>query len=70
MNNNTDEVVIIELQIGENSFEDFFDKLLEVGGLVELMYHHPDRITLWPLMSELIQNNTVRLFCHFYYHCV
>jgi hypothetical protein len=70
MNNNTEEVVIIELQIGENSFEDFYDKLLEVDGLMELIYHHPDRIIPWPLISELIQNNTVRLFSRCYHHCV
>lgn len=62
MNNNTNEVVIIELQVGAESFGPFYDELLEVEGLFELMYQHPDRSTPWPLISELIENNTVRLF--------
>lgn len=70
IDNNRNEVVIIELQIGKNSFEDFYEKLKEVKGLLELMYHHPDRITPWPLISELIQNNTASLFCHYYCYCV
>ena len=62
MNNNTNEVVIIELQIGADSFEPFYEEFAQVDGLMELMYQHPNRTTPWPLLSELIENNTVRLF--------
>lgn len=61
MNNNTNEVVLIELQVGENSFNDFYGKLMDVNGLMELMYQHPNISTPWPLVSELIENNRVRL---------
>lgn len=63
MNNNKNEVVIIEVQVGAESFQPFYEELVQVEGLTELMYQHPNRSTPWPLISELVENNTVRLFC-------
>jgi hypothetical protein len=63
MNNNRNEVVIIELQVGAESFQPFYEELVKVEGLTELMYQHLNRSIPWPLVSELVENNTVRLLC-------
>jgi hypothetical protein len=55
---NENEVVILELQIGVDSFDGLYEKMLEVGNLTSLMYNHPDRTARWPIINDLIANNT------------
>ena len=60
LNRNGNEIIILELQVGEDSFDPFYDKMLEVENLTSMMYHHPDRTAPWPIINDLIANNTVR----------
>jgi len=61
LNQNENEIVIIELQVGEGSFELFYDKMQEVENLTSYMYNHPYRTAPWPIINDLIANNTVRV---------
>ena len=62
LQNNENEIVIVELQIGADSFEDLYDKMLQVENLTSLMYNHPYRTAPWPIINDLIANNTVSPF--------
>lgn len=57
---NENEIVILELQIGTDTFDDLYDKMLQVENLTSLMYNHPYRTAPWPIINDLIANNTVR----------
>lgn len=59
LNKNPNEIVILELQIGIDSFEGLYDKMLEAGNFTSYMYNHPDRTAPWPIVNDLIANNTV-----------
>jgi len=64
---NENEIVIIELQIGKGSFDGLYEKMQLVENLTSLMYNHPDRTARWPIINDLIANNTVSLVCFRYY---
>ena len=57
---NENEIIILELQIGVDSFEGLYEKMLTVENLTSLMYNHPDRTARWPIINDMIENNTVR----------
>lgn len=57
---NENEIVILELQIGVDSFEGLYEKMLTVENLTSLMYNHPTRTARWPIINDMVANNTVR----------
>jgi hypothetical protein len=59
MNSNPNEVVIIELQVGGNTLIELFGQVFKIPGFSDMMYEHPGPDYEWPLMKDLIANNTV-----------
>ena len=63
---NPHEVVIIEIQVGEDSLGPLFTILQEVPGLADLMYQHPGKDDPsrkdepWPKLKDMIEMNQVR----------
>ena len=75
MTANPHEVVIIEIQVGEESLGPLFTELQEVEGLSDLVYQHPSYTNSsqegeeaelpWPKLSEMIElNQRLILFAH------
>lgn len=62
---NENEIVIMELQIGPNSFEGLWDKMRETN-ITSYMYIHPYRTAPWPIINDLVANNTVRIHVGFF----
>ena len=59
MKRNPNEVVIIEIQIGGNTLSSLFEQVFQIPGFSDMMYKHPGPEYEWPLMKDLIANNTV-----------
>ena len=56
------EVIIVELQVGDDSLFPLFNLLQEVDGLSSLMYHHDWILDPLPTFDELIDLNQVCVF--------
>jgi hypothetical protein len=63
LSRNSNEVVILELQIGKDSFVELMNTVFEIPGFADALYEHPGRGLKWPLMMDLINNNKVSEFC-------
>eukprot|EP00592_Proboscia_alata_P016742 CAMPEP_0194395364 /NCGR_PEP_ID=MMETSP0174-20130528/124381_1 /TAXON_ID=216777 /ORGANISM="Proboscia alata, Strain PI-D3" /LENGTH=263 /DNA_ID=CAMNT_0039191289 /DNA_START=501 /DNA_END=1292 /DNA_ORIENTATION=- len=60
LNKNSNEVVILEFQMGTSSLDmlnNLFDRMASVDGFVDMMYVHKDKIADWPVMNEIIDKN-------------
>jgi hypothetical protein len=69
MKRNPHEIVIIELQIGEDSLGPLFDIIEQVSGFEDLLYQHPGEGLMWPTLKELIEMDRVSQklsFCVFF----
>lgn len=59
LNENENEIIFLEFQVGQGTFEDLYDKMLEAENFTDYMYNHPERTAPWPIINDLIANNTV-----------
>lgn len=61
LNANPTEVILVEIQVNKprEILAEFYDVLLQIDGLVDMMYSHPSWPTEWPLMRELVADNKV-----------
>jgi hypothetical protein len=60
MQANPHEVVVIEIEVGDESLGPLFDDLQQVPGLFDLMYQHPGGEEKWPLLKDMIAMDKVR----------
>ena len=59
------EVVVVEIEAGDNSLGPLFDVLQEVPGLLDLMYQHPGADTKWPKLKDMVEmDQRLIVFAH------
>eukprot|EP00978_Attheya_sp_CCMP212_P047267 scaffold421287_cov61-Attheya_sp.AAC.3 len=51
------EVVLLMLQMGNNTFEQTYQIMESIPGFIDLMYAHPGIETKWPLMGDLVTSD-------------
>lgn len=65
MEKNPHEVVVMEVEVGDESLGPLFDELEQVEGLFDLMYHHPGGDAKWPKLKDMIEmNKRLIIFAH------
>eukprot|EP00592_Proboscia_alata_P005017 CAMPEP_0194372840 /NCGR_PEP_ID=MMETSP0174-20130528/21235_1 /TAXON_ID=216777 /ORGANISM="Proboscia alata, Strain PI-D3" /LENGTH=266 /DNA_ID=CAMNT_0039151577 /DNA_START=746 /DNA_END=1546 /DNA_ORIENTATION=+ len=60
LDRNSDEVVILEFQMGSSSMDllkNLFGEMQSVDRFIDMMYVHPSKNADWPLMSEIISRD-------------
>lgn len=61
MKKNAHEVVILEIEVGDESLGPLFDDLQQIEGFSDLMYQHPGGDEEWPKLKEMIEMDKVRI---------
>jgi len=62
LTHNPQEVVIIELEIGQGTLAQLMETIFNIPGFSNIVYDHPGVEIEWPLMKDLIDSNEVRNF--------
>jgi len=66
---NPHEVIVIEIQVMNESLGPLFMILQDLPFLEEIMYYHPKKGEPWPTLKEMIEMNKVRVFFHYFCLC-
>eukprot|EP00566_Odontella_aurita_P028713 CAMPEP_0113584584 /NCGR_PEP_ID=MMETSP0015_2-20120614/33191_1 /TAXON_ID=2838 /ORGANISM="Odontella" /LENGTH=155 /DNA_ID=CAMNT_0000489663 /DNA_START=66 /DNA_END=530 /DNA_ORIENTATION=- /assembly_acc=CAM_ASM_000160 len=56
LDDNLGEVVILSLQVNDDTLGDVHSVLSDIDGLITMLYSHPDPNKEWPTMRELVNS--------------